>query len=109
MSRSYKRFPLFREYLWGRSMKAGKRFSNRKVRYKLKHTNLDIGNGRNYLRHGLDQWDLYEYKHFQTLVDVTTEYESRQKSLANGRHKRHDHEPTLTEEINWWKKSYIRK
>lgn len=109
MSRSYKHFPLFRDNLWGKSMKAGKQVSNRKIRRKLKNINLDVGNGRDYLRYGLDRWDLYEYKHHQTLNDVIIEYESRQKGLVNGRHSYRKCEPTLEEEINWWKSSYVRK
>lgn len=109
MSRSYKHFPLFRDNLWGKSMKAGKQVSNRKIRRKLKNINLDVGNGRDYLRYGLDRWDLYEYKHHQTLNDVITKYESRQKGLVNGRHSYRKCEPTLEEEINWWKSSYVRK
>lgn len=109
MSRSYKHFPLFRDNLWGKSMKAGKQVSNRKIRRKLKNINLDVGNGRDYLRYGLDRWDLYEYKHHQTLNDVIIEYESRQKGLVNGRHSYRKCESTLEEEINWWKSSYLRK
>lgn len=109
MSRSYKHFPLFRDNLWGKSMKAGKQVSNRKIRRKLKNINLDVGNGRDYLRYGLDRWDLYEYKHHQTLNDIIIEYESRQKGLVNGRHSYRKCESTLEEEINWWKSSYVRK
>ena len=109
MSRSYKHFPLFRDNLWGKSMKAGKQVSNRKIRRKLKNINLDVGNGRDYLRYGLDRWDLYEYKHHQTLNDVIIEYESRQKGLVNGHHSYRKCESTLEEEINWWKSSYVRK
>lgn len=109
MSRSYKKFPLFRDVLWGKSMKKGRQCSNRKIRRKLKNSNIDVGNGRDYKRFGLDKWDLYEYKHHQTLDDVIAEYESRQKGLVNGRHSYRKCEPTLEEEINWWKSSYVRK
>lgn len=109
MSRSYKHFPLFRDTLWGRSMKKGKQYANRKVRRKLKNLNIDVSNGCYYKCLGLDRWDLYEYKHHQTLDDIITEYESRQKGLVNGRHSYRKCEPTLEEEINWWKSSYVRK
>lgn len=110
MSRSYKHFPLFKDQLWGKSMKKGKQQSNRKIRRKLKDISIDIPNrGRYYKYLGLNKWDLYEYKHHQTLDDVITEYESRQKGLVNGRHSYRKCEPTLEEEINWWKSSYVRK
>lgn len=50
-----------------------------------------------------------DIKHKQTLDDVITEYESRQKGSVNGRHSYRKCEPTLEEEINWWKSSYVRK
>lgn len=110
MSRSYKHFPLFRDQLWGKSMKKGKQQSNRKIRRKLRDISIDIPNrGRYYKYLGLNKWDLYEYKHHQTLDDVITEYESRQKGLVNGRYSYRKCEPTLEEEINWWKSSYVRK
>lgn len=109
MSRSYKKFPLFRDCLWGKSMKKGKQISNRKIRRKLKNINIDVGNGRDFKRHGLDEWDIYEYKHHQTMKDVINDYESRQKGLVNGRHSYRKCESTLEEEIDWWKSSYLRK
>lgn len=109
MSRSYKHFPLFRDNLWGKSMKKGKQVANRKVRRKLKNPNIDVSNGCYYKCLGLDRWDLYEYKHHQTLNDVIIEYESRQKGLVNGRHSYRKYEPTLEEAIQDWKKSYVRK
>lgn len=109
MSRSYKKFPLFRDVLWGKSMKRGKQYANRKIRHKLKNPNVDISNGGYYKSLGLDKWDLYEFKHHQTLQDIITEYESRQKGIINGHHSYRTCESTLEEEIIWWKNSYLRK
>ena len=84
MSRSYKKFPQFRDNLWGRSLKDGKKYNNRKIRRKLKNTNLDVGNGKDYERFGLDSWDLWEYKSYQTKQDAIDRWEQDQKDLANG-------------------------
>lgn len=110
MSKSYKHFPLLRDVLWGKSMKKGKQVSNRKIRRKLKNIDVDVGNGHDFKRHGLDKWDLYEYKHYQTERDVIDEYESKQKAIANGEYNYYCKcESTLEDEINWWKSSYLRK
>lgn len=115
MSRSYRKYPLFRMTLWGgshnRSMKAGKRYANRKIRRKLRNPNYDVSNGRYYKYLGLDSWDLYEYKHYQTEQDVIYEWEERQKKIANGVNKKRLYGAnfTLEEEIQFWKSSYLRK
>lgn len=109
MSRSYKHFPLFRANLWGKSMKKGKQVANRKIRRKLKNPNIDVSNGSYYKCLGLNRWDLYEYKHYWTLDDVITEYESRQKGMINGYHSYRIYKSTLEKEIIWWKNSYLRK
>ena len=113
MSRSYKKFPLCRVQLWGRSMKRGKQCSNRKIRRKLKDLNIDIPNkGRYYKYLGLNKWDLYECKRCQTLKDTINEWESNQKERANGVKKFTRfcyYNPTLEEAIQDWKKSYLRK
>ena len=108
MSRSYKHFPLFRDQLWGKSMKKGKQVFNRRLRRIYKDTLKDLPNGSYYKRIN-SNYNLYEYKHHQTLKDIVIEYESRQKGLVNGRHSYRKCEPTLEEEINWWKSSYVRK
>ena len=54
MSRSYKKFPLFRDNLWGRSNKSGKQYNNRKIRRKLKDTSIEVGNGKDYKEFGSD-------------------------------------------------------
>ena len=108
MSRSYKHFPLFRDQLWGKSMKKGKQIFSRRLRRIYKDTSKDLPNG-NYYKRINNNYNLYEYKHHQTLKDIVIEYESRQKGLVNGRHSYRKCEPTLEEEINWWKSSYVRK
>ena len=112
MSRSYKHFPLFRDQLWGKSMKKGKQQSNRKIRRKLKDTSIDIPNrGRYYKYLGLNKWDLYEYKHHQTLQDTIDDWERDQIENANGIRwwKSYRYNITLEEAIQDWKKSYVRK
>lgn len=84
MSRSYKKFPLFRDNLWGRSNKSGKQYNNRKIRRKLKDVSTDVGNGKNYKRFGLDSWDLWEYKTYKTKQDAIYEWEQAQIEIANG-------------------------
>lgn len=110
MSRSYKKFPLFRDNLWGKSMKAGKQYSNRKIRRKLKDVNVDVGNGRNYIGLGLDRWDLYEYKSYETKQDTIDRWEQDQKEIFNGvsNWKAKYNEP-LEEAIKDWYLSYKRK
>ena len=111
MSRSYKHFPLFRDNLWGKSMKKGKQVANRKVRRKLKNPNIDVSNGCYYKCLGLDRWDLYEYKHHQTLQDTIANWERNQIEKANGIRwwRSYSYNPTLEEAIQDWKKSYVRK
>ncbi|MDE6946271.1 MAG: hypothetical protein K2P14_03695 [Anaeroplasmataceae bacterium] len=111
MSRSYKKFPLFRDCLWGRSMKRGKQFANRKIRRKLRNPNVDISNGRYYKYLGIDSWNLYEYKHHQTEQDVISEWEARQKRIINGidSQRLFGANFALNEEIQFWKSSYLRK
>ena len=108
MSKSYKHFPLFRDQLWGKSMKKGKQVFSRRLRRIYKDTSKDLPNG-NYYKRINNNYNLYEYKHHQTLKDIVMEYESRQKGLVNRRHSYRKYEPTLEEEINWWKSSYVRK
>ena len=110
MSRSYKKFPLFRDNLWGRnSMKKGKKYANRKIRRKLKNPDFDISNGRYYKFLGIDTWDLYEYVSYKTEQDAIDEWESEQKMRANGIYSWLYYENTLEEELKEWKKYYKSK
>lgn len=84
MSRSYKHFPISRMVLWGRSMKKGKQYANRKIRRKLKDPNVEVGNGHYYKRIGLDSWELWEFKFLETKQDAIDRWEQDQKELANG-------------------------
>ena len=84
MSRSYKKSPISRMALWGRSMKKGKQVSNRKIRRKLKNPNIEVGNGRHYKSLGLDSWELWEFKFLETKQDAIDRWEQDQKELANG-------------------------
>ena len=111
MSRSYKHFPLFRDQLWGKSMKRGKQLFNRKLRRKYKDVSKDLPNG-NYYRKVNNNYELYEYKHHQTLKDTINEWESNQKERANCVEKFTRfcyYNPTLEEAIQDWKSSYLRK
>ena len=84
MSRSYKKFPISRMVLWGRSMKKGKQVANRKIRRKLKNPNVDIGNGSHYKSLGIDSYDLWEFKFLETKQDAINRWEQDQKDLVNG-------------------------
>lgn len=109
MSRSYKKFPLFRDNLWcGRSSGInGKTYSNRKIRRKLRDVNIDVGNGKDYKRFGLDSWDLWEYKSYETKQDAIDNWEQDQKEIANGINSwKTKYNETLEEALNNWKKSY---
>lgn len=112
MSRSYKKYPLFRDNLWGKSMKRGKQVSNRKIRRKLKDINNDVGNGKDYIKFGLDRWDLYEYKSYQTKQDIIDEWNKEQTEILNGVSNwkfKWLSEYTLDEAITDWYKSYKMK
>ena len=110
MSRSYKHFPLFRDQLWGKSMKRGKQLFNRKLRRKYKDVSKDLLNG-NYYRKVNNNHELYEYKHHQTLQDTIDDWEKDQIEIANGVrwYRANSYNPTLEEAIEDWKKSYLRK
>lgn len=113
MSRSYRKYPCSRMTLWGkhnRSMKPAKQYSNRMVRKKLKNPYLEISNGKYYKYLGLDSWDIYEYKFYKSKQEVVREWECRQVELAyNIRTWKHYRDYTLEEELNEWKKYYMRK
>ncbi len=110
MSRSYKKFPLFRDNLWGRSNKSGKQYNNRKIRRKLKDTSIDVGNGKNYKQFGIDSWDLWEYKTYKTKQDIIYEWEQDQIEIANGINSwKSKYNKTLEEAIKSWYLFYKRK
>lgn len=110
MSRSYKKFPISRMALWGRSMKKGKQYANRKIRRKLKNPNVDVGNGHHYKCLGLDSWDLWEFKFLETKQDAINRWEKDQIGLEYGiRSWRTVHDWSLEDAINDWAKSHKRK
>ena len=102
MSRSYRKHPSCRMTLWGkhhnRSMKAGKRYANKRIRRQLKNVMVDISNGHYYKRLGIDAWDLWEFNFYKTRQDVIDECNNPWY-----------HTGTLEEELLDWKKYYIRK
>lgn len=110
MSRSYKKFPISRMGLWGKSMKKGKQVANRKIRRKLKNPTINIGNGSDYKRLGLDSWDLWEFKFLETKQDAIDSWEKDQIELLYGINSwRSKHEWTLEDQLNDWAKFYKRK
>ena len=112
MSRSYKKFPLFRDNLWGGgSLKQGKKYNNRKIRRKL-NRNLDVivHKGRDYKKYGYDSWDLWEYKSYETKQDAINEWEQTQKEIVNGVTSwKSKYNTTREEAIKNWYLSYKRK
>ena len=110
MSRSYKKFPISRMVLWGRSMKKGKQVANRKIRRKLKNPNIEVGNGGHYKSLGLDSWELCEFKFLETKQDAIDQWEKDQKLIANGVQSwRTLHDWSLEDAINDWAKFHKRK
>ena len=104
MSRSYKKFPQFRDNLWGKSLKEGKRYNNRKIRRKIKNIDIDVGNGSDYKRLGLDSWDLWEYKSYKTKQDAINEWEQDQLEIINGVSSwKSKYNTTLEEDLIHWK------
>lgn len=107
MSRSYKKFPQFRDNLWGRSLKEGKRYNNRKIRRKIKNVDIDVGNGKDYKRFGVDSWDLWEYKSYETERDAINEWKQDQIEIAYGIETwKSKYNTTLEEALIEWKKFY---
>ena len=111
MSRSYRKFPLFRDNLWGKSLKKGKQYSNRKIRRQLnRDIYLDVGNGKHYKSYGLDSWDLWEYKSYQTKEDAIDEWEKEQQEIENGiKTWKSKYNQTKEDAIRDWYISYKRK
>ena len=112
MSRSYKKFPQFRDNLWGGgSLKQGKKYNNRKIRRKL-NRNLDIivHKGRDYKKYGYDSWDLWEYKSYETKQDAIDSWKKEDIEIANGvNYWAYKYHKDLTEDIKNWFLSYSRK
>ena len=112
MSRSYKKFPLFRDNLWrGRSSGVnGKTYNNRKIRHKLKDITIDVGKGNDYRRFGVDSWDLYEYKSYRTKQDAIREWEQDQAEIKNGVNSwKSKYDISRDDAIKYWFLSYKRK
>lgn len=96
--------------LWGRSMKKGKQLANRKIRRKLKDPNVDISNGRCYKRLGLDSWDLWEFKFYQTRQETIDRWDYDQNRMEYGIicwKSLHDY--TFEQAIDDWERWYMRK
>ena len=107
MSRSYKKFPQFRDNLWGKSLKSGKQYNNRKIRRKLKDVSIDVGKGKDYKRFGLDSWDLWEYKSYMTEQDAIDCWWKDQHDIANNIYSwKSKYNVPLEEALIDWKKSY---
>lgn len=110
MSRSYKKTPISRMVLWGRSMKKGKQYANRKIRRKLRDLSIEVGNGRHYKSFGIDSWDLWEFKFLQTKQDAIKDWEKDQKELLYGISNWKSKEDwTLEDQLNDWEKFHKRK
>ena len=108
MSRSYKKYPLFRDCLWGKSMKQGKQYFNRKLRRKYKDVSKELLNGC-YYRKINNNHELYEYASSYTKQEIIEEWHKEQSELL------HEIKSwkvqwlknySLEEAIIDWKKSY---
>lgn len=111
MSRSYKKYPLFRDCLWGKSMKKGKQYFNRKLRRVYKDVEKDIPNGNGY-RKIYSNYDLYEYKSSYTKQEIIDEWYEDQAEILNGVRTWRSKwlaEYSLEEAIADWYKSYKAK
>lgn len=110
MSRSYKKVPINRMALWGRSMKKGKQCANRKIRRKLKNPNVDVGDGRHYRSLGLDSHELWEFKFFETKQAAINRWKKDQIEIEYGiRSWRTVHSWSLEDAINDWARYHKRK
>lgn len=110
MSRSYKKFPLFKDSLWGKSTKKGKQFANRQFRHKYKkNVNLDIPKGGYYKKLGINSWEIWEYKSYMTKADIIADWEKNQIEFENGVNYYTRYKPTLEETLIDWFISYKRK
>ena len=97
MSRSYKKFPMFKSE---KSCKKAKQYANRKVR----RSNQNLSNGNCY-RKLSERWDMYEYKSYQTKQDAIVKWEEDRKQIANGVNTWKAKYPQTKEEaiIDWYK------
>lgn len=110
MSRSFKKFPQYRDNLWGRSLKDGKRYNNRKIRRKLKNIEIQVNKGKGYRRYGIDSWDLWEFKSYQTKQDAINDWTKDQIEIKYGISPwKAYHKITKEEAIKYWYKTYRRK
>lgn len=109
MSRSYKKYPLLRDCLWGKSMKKGKQYFNRKIRRKYKNNvELDLPDN-NYYRKINSNYELYEFTSSYTKQEIINKWYEQQAELANGVkgwRAKWLSEYSLEEAISDWKKSY---
>lgn len=111
MSRSYKKYPLFRDQLWGKSMKKGKQLFNRKIRRNYKDILKELPNG-NYYKKINNNHDLYEYKSSYSKQEIIAEWYKERSELKNGIKSwkiKWLKDYTLEDAIIDWKKSYLRK
>lgn len=108
MSRSYKKYPLFRDCLWGKSMKKGKQYFNRRLRRIYKNIDLNLSNN-NYYRKLNSNYELYEYKISYTEKEIIANWYRQQAELINGVkgwRAKWLAEYSLEEALTDWKKSY---
>lgn len=108
MSRSYKKHPLFRDCLWGKSMKRGKQYFNRRLRRIYKDTSKEIPNG-NYYKKLNNNHELYEYTSSYTKEEIIKEWYREQYEILNGINSWKAQwlaEYSLEKAILHWKKSY---
>lgn len=109
MSRSYKKFPLFKDHLWGKSAKSGKQYANRRLRHISKNPNFIIPNGSYYKKLGINQWDLWEYTAIENKEEAIFNWEKDQIEFANGVNYYTTYKPDKNEAILNWFLTYKRK
>ena len=111
MSRSYKKYPLFRDCLWGKSMKKGKQYFNRRLRRIYKDVSKELPNG-SYFRKLNNTHELYEYKSSYTRQEIIEEWYREQAEVLHGVNSwraKWIKDYSLEEALADWKKSYKRK
>lgn len=108
MSRSYKKYPLLRDCLWGDSMKRGKQYFNRRIRRIYKNTELDLPN-HNYYKKLNSNYDLYEYTSSYTKQEIIDTWYRQQTEILNNVNSwraKWLSQYSLEEAISDWKRSY---
>lgn len=108
MSRSYKKYPLLRDCLWGKSMKKGKQYFNRRIRRIYRDVSKELPNG-NYYRKLNSNFELYEYTSSYTKQEIIDEWYREQSEILNGVRSwraKWLQDYSLEEAITDWKKSY---